>query len=310
LGGNGKGPVLSVSGLEKKFGKVHALKGIDMVLEGPGVYGFLGPNGAGKTTTFKIVSGLLRPDAGRVLIKGIDVSGDTPAAMRNLGILFDSPAYYPFLTGRENLEVFATWSGSGSNGYIDDLLDLVGLSGDGRRKVEGYSWGMKRRLGLASVLLSDPDLILMDEPTNGLDPSGIAHVRKLLPELAYRRGKTVLLSSHRMDEVDQVCDIVTIIHKGSIVASGKPSDLSGTEPVIEIVCSDPEKAVEILSATRGIEKARRIGGDRLSVLSPGLPAAAINALLVQAGVQVRQVMEQRESLEEVFFRLTGGEGYE
>ncbi len=302
-------PVLSIRGLRKAFKKFEALKGIDILIDGPGVYGFLGPNGAGKTTTFKLVSGLLRPTAGGISICGYDIGNETTRALANIGVLFDAPAYYPYLTGRQNLEVFAAWSGECFRSRIGGLLSLVGLAGAEGRKVSEYSWGMKRRLGMAAGLLSDPKLLLLDEPTNGLDPSGIADVRKLLPELAYQHGRTVLLSSHRMEEVDQICDKVTIISNGLIKASGSPSELSRGEPWVEVVCSDPVAARKILEGKTGASRIEQVGSDRLRILANDLSPARINTVLVENGVEVTEVARKKESLEDIFFRLTrtGGE---
>ncbi len=158
-------PILAIEGLSKEFGRVSALRGIDVCLDGPGVYGFLGPNGAGKTTTFKCICALLRPSGGRIMIDGIDVQSDTKTAMARVGVQFDAPAFYPYLSGSENLRVFAKWIDPGCAGRIPGLLELVGLGGAGGKRVAEYSWGMKQRLGLASSLLSDPKLILMDEPS-------------------------------------------------------------------------------------------------------------------------------------------------
>lgn len=301
----GVSPILSIEKLKKRFGGVEALTGIDMTLVQPGVYGFLGPNGAGKTTTFKLVSGLLRPTGGRVAIGGVDVQKDTKKAVSRLGVLFDMPAYYPYLTGEENLAVFSRWNGGTSQERIGGLLGLVGLGDVKGRKVGGYSWGMKRRLGIAAALLSDPQLLLLDEPTNGLDPAGIADIRRLLPHLAWKEERTVLLSSHRMEEVSQICDHVTIIHSGSIVAAGTPEELSHAEPWIEIECSDADKAATILSGLDNIKRLERTGLKGIRILASRLGAGKINGLLVENGIQVHRVVEKRESLEEIFFRLTG-----
>ena len=299
----GEREILRVSGLAKRFGRVEALKGIDISLTRPGVYGFLGPNGAGKTTAFKIITGLLRPTSGSVSICGADIRAKTTDAVRNVGILFDSPAYYPYLSGRDNLEVFARWSGI--RAATDELLRKTGLEKAGNRKVGEYSWGMKRRLGIAAALLGDPPLIIMDEPTNGLDPAGIAEIKRLLPELAYERGRVILFSSHRMDEVDQVCDRLMIINGGEIIASGTTEELSRAERIVEITCSDAEKAVNILSGMKGIDGVDRTGADRIRLRAPGTPAGAINGSLVEAGIEVRRIVESKESLEDIFFRLTG-----
>ena len=298
--------MLKVEKLEKRFGQVHALKGIDIVLEKPGVYGFLGPNGAGKTTMFKLIGGLLRPTSGRILIGGIDVRAETAKAVSKLGILFDQPAYYPYLTGRENLSVFNMWMGREDEDRADRLLDMVGLAGAGGRKVGGYSWGMKRRLGIAAALLGDPSILLLDEPTNGLDPAGIADMRKLLPHLAWKEGKTVLLSSHRMEEVSQICDHVTIINKGEIAASGTPAELSTGQTWIEIESPDVDRAVSLLEKSGMADEIKRKSAAVIEVLVEGKTASAVNTLLVENGLEVTGIREKRESLEDIFFRLTGG----
>lgn len=298
-------PMLAVEGLRKRFGRTTALYGIDMTIDGPGVYGFLGPNGAGKTTTFKLISGLLRPTAGRVLIDGADVLRNHRRAVSRLGVQFDGPVFYPYLSGRDNLRVVARWLGRDLEARIGELLPTVGLSDAADRRVGGYSWGMKQRLGLAAALLSDPKLLLLDEPTSGLDPGGIADVRGLLPRLAREEGRCVLLSSHRMDEVEQVCDHVTIIHHGKIVARGTPDALAAQDNVIEIQCERAEAAVKILGEVSDIIKVEQTAADRLEVLAPEMRASRINQVLIDGGITAEQIVVRRESLEEVFFRLTG-----
>lgn len=298
-------PILAIEGLSKEFGRVSALRGIDVCLDGPGVYGFLGPNGAGKTTTFKCICALLRPSGGRIMIDGIDVQSDTKTAMARVGVQFDAPAFYPYLSGSENLRVFAKWIDPGCAGRIPGLLELVGLGGAGGKRVAEYSWGMKQRLGLASSLLSDPKLILMDEPTNGLDPAGIADVRSLLPKLAYEDGRTIFLSSHRMDEVEQICDRVIIIHRGQIVADGTLAELSSKARIIEIHCPRPGDVIEALSRRADVATIKQTGAQRIQLTAPGVSPGDINRYLVGGGGDIDQVIEKRETLEEVFFRLTG-----
>jgi ABC-2 type transport system ATP-binding protein len=255
---------------------------------------------------FKLIGGLLRPTSGRILIGGIDVRAETAKAVSRLGILFDQPAYYPYLTGRENLSVFNRWMGREDQDGADRLLDMVGLGGAGGRKVGGYSWGMKRRLGIAAALLGDPSILLLDEPTNGLDPAGIADMRKLLPHLAWKEGKTVLLSSHRMEEVSQICDHVTIIDKGEIAASGTPAELSTGQPWIEIESPDVDRAVSLLQESGMADEIKRKSAAVIEVLVAGKTASAVNTLLVENGLEVTGIREKRESLEDIFFRLTGG----
>ena len=268
-------PILSVSGLTKKFGRTTALHGIDFEISEPGVYGFLGPNGAGKSTTFKIICGLLRPSAGRVTINGTDVAADPRTALSQIGMHFDSPAHYPYLTGPQNLRVIARWLGRNLDSRIDELLELVGLADARSKRVSAYSWGMKQRLSLAAALLSDPRLVMMDEPTNGLDPAGIADVRRLLPKLAYEQGRTVFLSSHRMEEVEQICDHVTIIDKGRIAGSGKPSELASADAWIEVECRAPEQAIEALAGMTQ-QPVERLTTSRFKMFAPGVERRCIN----------------------------------
>ena len=299
-------PILVVNKLRKDFNRVKALRDIDIVLDKPGVYGFLGPNGAGKTTTFKLICGLLHPTSGRVLVDGIDVARSPREAMTRLGVQFDSPVFYPYLTGRDNLLVVARWlDGTVDTGRVESLLGQVGLSDAAGRSVGGYSWGMRQRLGLASALLSDPPLVLLDEPTNGLDPAGIADIRSLLPRLAHDDGRTVFLSSHRMVEVEQICDHVTIIHEGTIVASGTPDELASPETAVEVHCGDPHGAARILESIGGGARIHVISASALQVHGGETTPAQINRHLIEHGVAVEQVVNRGESLEQVFFRLTG-----
>jgi len=187
------------------------------------VYGFLGPNGAGKSTTIRMLLGLIAPSAGIVRLFGRDLRTD-PSVLRRVGSLVDGGNFYPFLSGRRNLEVLAKTHGGGG-GRIDALLDQVGLAKDGKRKVKGYSTGMRQRLGVAGALLTDPDIVILDEPVNGLDAAGIQEMRSLIRSLAADRGKTVFLSSHLLNEVQQVCDRVAIIHKGEVVRESTVADL-------------------------------------------------------------------------------------
>jgi ABC-2 type transport system ATP-binding protein len=301
----GDQPILVVKKLRKVFGRTTALDGIDIEIGEPGVYGFLGPNGAGKTTTFKLITGLLRPTSGSVSVAGADVGDNPIGAASRVGVQFDQPAFYPYMSGRDNLRVAARWLGLELETRITELLLLVGLDGAADRRVDGYSWGMKQRLGLASALLSNPPLLLLDEPTSGLDPGGIADVRRLLPKLAHEEGRSVFLSSHRMDEVEQVCDHVTIIHHGRIVASGSPASLSTDDNLIEIQCEKAAAAVDVLKGLSEVIQVTQIARDRMEILAPALRAGRVNQFLVERGIMADQIVVRRESLEEIFFRLTG-----
>ena len=298
--------VLVIEQLRKEFKRVTALRDIDIVLDKPGVYGFLGPNGAGKSTTFKVVCGLLKPTSGRVLVGGDDVQQNPRAAVAQLGVQFDAPSFYPYLSGYDNLAVFAKWLDRGvEHARLEELLSQVGLRDASRRKVGGYSWGMKQRLGLASALLNDPKLVLLDEPTNGLDPGGIADMRRLLPKLVHEQERTIFMSSHRMEEVEQVCDYVIIIHEGSIIAQGVPAELASDDNLVEVHCDDAQAAARILGGLGDIGNVEVVAAGKIEVFAPNVKAARINQFLIEQGVTVEQVVKRRESLEQVFFRLTG-----
>ena len=297
--------VLEIEDLSKDFSGTRALNKINLILDSPGVYGFLGPNGAGKTTTFKLICSLLKPTTGRILIDGKDVQKETGAAMSSLGVQFDSPAFYPGLTGAENLNVISKWLKRGNTQDIQQLLSFAGLNEAGSKKVNEYSWGMKQRLGFASALLPDPKLVLLDEPTNGLDPSGIAYVRELLPKLAHEQGRTVFLASHRMEEVEQVCDKVIIVHEGTIIASGSPFELT-TGEIVELVCDNPRSVIELLKKLDNVNDVTLLPNGKIQIIASDLETGKLNQFLIENSVFVKEINEKRESLESVFLRLTKG----
>jgi ABC-type multidrug transport system ATPase subunit len=220
-------PVLELVDLSKTYGRggrsVRAVSNVSLTV-GPGeVYGFLGPNGAGKSTTIRMLLGLITPTGGEARLFGQPVSSD-PNLLKRVGSLVDGGNFYPFLSGRRNLEVLARTQNDGHD-RIDHLLELVGLAGDGGRKVKGYSTGMRQRLGVAAALLNDPDIVILDEPANGLDAAGIQEMRVLIRMLAEERGKSIFLSSHLLHEVQQLCDRVAIVNKGSVVHEATIADL-------------------------------------------------------------------------------------
>src|SRR4051812_46648034 len=218
------GLALATRGLQKRYGTRLALAGLDLSVPEGVVYGFLGPNGAGKTTTMRILTGLVRPDDGRVELLGRPFARGDRTRLFDVGALIESPAFYPFLSGRENLRALAATGANVPAGRVDELLALVNLLDRAGDKVSGYSLGMKQRLGIAGALLSDPRLLLLDEPANGLDPAGIAGMRDTLRALA-AAGKTVFVSSHILSEVQQLVDVVGIIARGRLVREGPVGDL-------------------------------------------------------------------------------------
>jgi ABC-2 type transport system ATP-binding protein len=300
---NGNGRFLEIRNLSRRFGRTEALKGIDLSIDEPGVHGFLGPNGAGKTTTFKIISSILKPDSGSVRICGIDLFANRVEALSKIGVQFDSPAFYPYLSGRENLMVRKRWLRGYQSMDVDRMIELSGLGDEASRKVKGYSWGMKQRLSLAAALLPDPRVLLLDEPTNGLDPAGIAYIRELIPRLAHGEGRAVLLSSHRMEEIQQICDRLIIIHRGKIMISGTGEELR----VMKIVTDDNGKAADMLKLTPDVLNVTPAGEKAIEVIAPALKLRELTEILSGNSISVIDAGEKDFNLEEIFLRLTAEE---
>lgn len=218
--------IVTLTNLTKTFSRsIRAADGINLSVGKGEVFGFLGPNGAGKTTTIRLILGLLQPDAGTIRLSGVDLHEHRREALRHVGALVEGPAFYPYLTGLENLQVFAAYSGGVEKRRLHELIELVGLEGRESERVSGYSLGMKQRLGIAQALLTEPDLLILDEPTNGLDPYGVKDIRALIHRLSRELQTTLFISSHILSEVQQICDTVAVINQGRIVASGKVQEL-------------------------------------------------------------------------------------
>lgn len=295
-------PLVQTRGLTKRYGaRITAVRDLDLVINRGEVYGFLGPNGAGKTTTLRMLLGLIRPSSGEA-----SVVGETPgsvASLSKVGALIESPAFYPYLSGRDNLRVMSRFSRV-SESRIDKVLRTVELSERARDKFSKYSLGMKQRLGVAAALLKDPELLILDEPTNGLDPKGMADMRRLVRELGHGE-RTVLLSSHLLGEVEQLCDRVGVLRNGALVAEGTVSQLRGSKGLL--VAADPvEEALEIVKRLKGVEDAR-ISDGKLYLSADLEVSANVNAKLVSAGIRVSELRSSEQSLEQVFLKLTGEE---
>ena len=297
--------LVETKGLTKRYGsKTTAVDDLDLTVRRGEVYGFLGPNGAGKTTTLRMLLGLIRPTSGRATVLG-EQPGH-PDGLDGVGALVESPAFYPYLSGRDNLKVMARYSGV-KKARIREVLEQVELSGRAKDKFRKYSLGMKQRLGVAAALLKDPDLLILDEPTNGLDPKGMADMRRLIKELG-RGERTVLLSSHMLGEVEQICDRVGVIQNGKLVTEGTVAELRGDTKLL--VRAEPvEEAAEIASKLAGVEEVAVTDGMLRLDIDPE-KAAEINEKLVSAGLRVSELRLSEQSLEEVFLQLTGGEAAE
>ncbi|MDF7774330.1 ABC transporter ATP-binding protein [Sphingomonas sp. AOB5] len=295
-------PVLEIAGLSKTYGRggVKAVQDVSLTVRAGEVYGFLGANGAGKSTTIRMLLGLITPTSGSIKLFGQDLRYGQPS--RRLGSLVDGGAFYPFLSGRKNLDVLARTQGLGPE-RIDGLLAQVGLERDGKRKVKGYSTGMRQRLGVAAALLNDPDLVILDEPANGLDAAGIQEMRGLIRSLAEEQGKTVFLSSHLLNEVQQVCDRIAIIDRGVLIREDTVAGILATEERFCIVATPLETARATLAGKWPCE----VEGDALQVRAGNADAPEILRLLVAANVDVFSLAPHQRTLEEAFLAITGTE---
>ncbi|HEX9954457.1 MAG TPA: ABC transporter ATP-binding protein [Allosphingosinicella sp.] len=295
-------PVIELADLSKTYGRsgkgVAAVRGVSLSVGAGEVYGFLGPNGAGKSTTIRMLLGLIAPTSGEARLFGEDLRAN-PAVLKRVGSLVDGGAFYPFLSGRRNLEVLARTHGGGGD-RIDGLLEQVGLAGDAGRKVKGYSTGMRQRLGVAAALLGDPDVVILDEPVNGLDAAGIQEMRALIRGLADEGGKTVFLSSHLLHEVQQVCDRVAIITKGEVVREATIADLLRQDDGLRVEAAPLDVAEAALEARWAVERS----GDALIVRATRAEAPEVARRLIGAGAELFQMVPEQRNLEEVFLSLT------
>ncbi len=306
---DGRLSVIESRGLVKRFADANAVDGIDLDVPAGGVYGFLGPNGAGKTTTIRILAGLLWPTRGTSRIFGEAVMPGAPVLGR-VGSLIERPAFYPYLSAAENLRVFGTAHGLGPDVLARraaESLERVGLTAVAKRKVGGFSTGMRQRLALATALIGRPDLVILDEPTNGLDPNGVVDVRELIAGLA-GDGTTVFLSSHVLPEVEQLCDRVAILREGRIVAEGPTGDLLGAGERLFVrfdTAAEAAAAVTLLSGRAAIADAGPTHpGSALLVDVGPAEASQVNRALGAAGLYPAELTVRRRSLEAVFRELT------
>ncbi|MEJ2013417.1 MAG: ABC transporter ATP-binding protein [Anaerolineales bacterium] len=293
--------------LGRSFGEFVAVDGISLEVPKGSIYGFLGPNGAGKSTTIRMLLGLIRPTTGQVRIFGDTVRQNQFSHFRSVGALVEAPSLYPHLSGRENLQITAILTDSAA-GKIDRALSIVGLTSAADQLISGYSQGMRQRLGLALALLNDPDLLILDEPTNGLDPAGIQRMRELIRSLPGEFGVTVFMSSHLLVEVQQVASHLGILHQGQLIFQGRLEDLMANQKEEVFVEVDDLAAALHILVTAGLE-ARKQGRHELVIpLFAGVDAAAINSLLVRGGIQVNKIIHEPWSLESIFMQLTGQPG--
>lgn len=279
------------------------LQQLDLQVPEGSIYGFLGPNGAGKTTTLRLILGLLKNQRGVIRLFGNNINTHRISAMRNTGALIESPSFYLHLTGKENLEVFRLSLGC-PRSRIDEVLKIVGLTDAAQKRASAYSLGMKQRLAIAITLLNDPALMVLDEPTNGLDPSGIIETRELIKKLNKEQGKTILVSSHLLTEMEKMATHIGIIHKGKLLFQGSMQELHKMQEdkaIINIEVNDTAKAVDLLKD----HSIQYVNGGSLTVnFESRQRTAAINKLLVDGGVDVYQVSVAQHDLENLFVQIT------
>jgi ABC-2 type transport system ATP-binding protein len=303
------GLALATRDLRKSYGSRLALAGLDLSVPAGVVYGFLGPNGAGKTTTMRLLTGLIHPDHGSIELLGRPFGRRDRRRLFEIGALIESPSFYPFLTGRENLRALGSTGAKTSAARIDELLELTGLRERSTDKVSGYSLGMKQRLGIAAALLSDPKLLLLDEPANGLDPAGIVAMRETLRHLA-ADGKTVFVSSHLLAEVQQMADVIGIIAAGRLVREGSMGELLHDTDLVRVRVAPDEvaDAVARLSQLAGESQVEVADAEAgwLTVRIASGRAPDVNRVLAEGGVYASR-LEAGSDLEELFLSLTAEE---
>jgi ABC-2 type transport system ATP-binding protein len=295
--------VLQIEKLTKKYRRRVVVDQLSMKVERGDIFGFLGQNGAGKSTTIRIALGLVRPTSGHVRVLGYDMSRQPLRALKSIGAIIEAPAFYENFSGRQNLRMLAAMSGGAERQRIENVLEIVGLRERAGDPVRVYSHGMRQRLGIAQALLPDPELIILDEPTDGLDPQGLCEVRDLIRKLRNELRLTIILSSHLLHEVEQICNRVAIIDGGRLLYQGPVEDLIAKDQWIKLKVDRVEDAFRLLSRDPRLSLSRN-GDQSLHVKMADEQIPVVNALLVQHGFHVMELSPQRESLEQVFLRLT------
>lgn len=301
--------IVETNGLTKQVGKQTIVQDIHMHIEKGKIYGLLGRNGAGKTTIMKMLLGLSMPSSGKIYMFGKNLEENEKEIYPRIGSLIESPGFYPNLTGYENLKVFSMLKGTTRRSAIKDALEIVNLPYGDSKPFSKYSLGMKQRLGLANALMNEPELLILDEPTNGLDPIGIAELRELILMLSQKEGKTVLLSSHQLSEVEQMVDQVAVLHDTRLVEECDKSVIDTyNQQYIYLNVSDVQSAAVYLEQKLGIQHFKVIQNQRIHIYDFAKNPAEINRMLVQCGVDVSGLGVTAGTLEDHFKMITGGVG--
>lgn len=299
--------IVEIRGLSKHYKGVKAVDGVDIALNQGDIYGFLGQNGAGKTTTIRMMMGLIRPTAGTVKLFGEEMGKGSNAVLRKVGSVIEYPGFYPNLTAIENLDLHRRMMGVRDKSAMDDALHTTGLWEARNRKAHDFSLGMKQRLGIARAILHRPELLILDEPTNGLDPMGIKEIRLLIQELAQKRRITILVSSHILSEVEQLATKVGIIHRGVMLEESTMADLKHkNRQYIGLQVDDFERSRRLLEEELGINDCRLEDDGWLRIYDDAGQPGEMNRLLVREGIEVSSLVAMKDSLEDYFVRLVEG----
>jgi ABC-2 type transport system ATP-binding protein len=296
-------PVLQAERLTKRYQRRAVVDQLSLTVERGDIFGFLGQNGAGKSTTLRMALGLVRPTSGKVRVLGYDMARRSLSALKRVGAIIEAPAFYENFSGRQNLRMFAAMSGGVERQRLENVLEIVGLRGRAKDPVRVYSHGMRQRLGIAQALLPNPEFVILDEPTDGLDPQGLSETRALIRRLRDELGLTVMLSSHLLHEVEQICNRVAIIDEGRLLYQGPVEDLIAKDKWIKLRIDRITEAYELLLKDPQLSLTRN-GDQSLYVKMADEQIPQVNALLVQHGFRVMELSPQRQTLEQVFLNLT------
>jgi ABC-2 type transport system ATP-binding protein len=303
-------PALALEGVSKRFGRIHAVDGLSLQVEPGHMSGFLGPNGAGKSTTLYMIPRLVRPTKGRISIFGVDIWQDYRKAIRSVGITVESPAFYEYLSGRKNLELAARLLDNVSPGEIDEILERIGLAERQHDRVRVYSTGMKQRLGIGRAMLGRPRLLILDEPTNGMDPEGTHEVLSFLREKVRQEGLTIFVSSHLMSEIEEFCDTVFVINRGRLVASGSVKELlKPHERIVRITFQGRVPDRDFIARHEQIRKAEPVAADTVEITLDQGDSAWLNHCLHQAGFRISALAPKQKTLKEFFLSITGDKSH-
>lgn len=294
-------PVLSLNGIAKSYGPIKALKGVSFEVPEGSVFGILGPNGSGKTTMLSIILDILKADAGNFAWFG---QPGSPATRKHIGSLLETPNFYQYLSAVDNLNITHAISGRGNAADIDRVLEIVKLTERKKSRFSAYSLGMKQRLAIAAALLGDPQVLVFDEPTNGLDPVGIAEIRELIKELA-KRGKTIIMASHLLDEVEKVCTHVAILKRGVLLTAGQVDEVLANEDIVEVSSNNPEQLRSVLQGFHGCTHIKQDG----KIIQLYFPVGTarledLNRFCFEKGISLSMLLVKKKSLETKFFELT------